>query len=310
MNKSDKDHFQKLKIRTEAEAGLPQSRVMKVDTGGVPVVQQFSFGRLERAGEGNYEATKAKYGAISATDSERMHRGQRDRRFSLNPLVKEPLSIEEEERRVIDQKVEERVAAITAEARAKGVQEGYQAGLAKGHREAFELFQNQADERMAQFEGLLAAFEGAKAEIFRANERFLMELVFRVARTVALKEVAEDREYVVRLCRELLERIGARDNIRIRLHPDDAGTALLLKPALEQTFGALGNLTVEPSELVRRGGCIVETEWNEIDASLDTQFEGIHAALLGREPELGARAGKAKEPPAAPAGEALGGETS
>ena len=230
MNQSDKNHFSKIKIKTEAEVGLPQTRVMKLDTGGAPVVQQFGFEHLHRQGEGSYAATKAKYGAIATTDPERTHRGQKDRRFSLNPLVKEPLSIEAEERLVIDKRVEERMAELQAEARAKATEEGYRDGLTKGHREAFELFQKQADERMAHFEGLIAEFEAAKVDVFRANERFLMELVSRMARMVALKELTGDLGYVARLGRELIEKIGVRDNIRIRIHADDAATMSLIRP--------------------------------------------------------------------------------
>jgi flagellar biosynthesis/type III secretory pathway protein FliH len=46
-------------------------------------------------------------------------------------------------------------------------------------------------------------------------------------------------------------------------------------------MGTLKNLTVEFSNQAHRGGCILETEWNAIDASLDTQFAGIYEALVG-----------------------------
>jgi flagellar assembly protein FliH len=282
MTKFGKDHFQKLKVKTESELTHNELRVMKLDTGAEAVVQQFHFGRLQRAGEGSYAATKAKYGAIAATDTERTQRAQKDRRFSLNPLLREPLSIEEEERRVIDDKVKTQLEAMAAEASAKGHDEGYKAGLEAGHKEAYRRFQQEAGERLQGFESMLLEAENAKQEIFRGNERFLMELVFRMAKMVTLKEISTDREYVVRLARELIERIGVRENIRIRIHPEDAKTAELLKPGLEATLGALKNLNVETSPEVQRGGCVVETQWNTIDASLETQFKGIYEALIAQ----------------------------
>ena len=48
--------------------------------------------------------------------------------------------------------------------------------------------------------------EGLKAEIYRANERFLIETVFRVARMVALKEISADKDYLSRLTHDLIER--------------------------------------------------------------------------------------------------------
>jgi flagellar assembly protein FliH len=277
-----KDHFQKLNIKREAELGPRETRVVKLDAVTAPVVEQFNFGKLHRAGEGSYSATKAKYGAIAATDPERAVRGQKDRRFSLNPLLKEPLSIEEEERRVIDAKVREQLEKMAVVEMAKAREEGYKAGLEKGRQQAFEQFQKEAADRLAQFEAFLGEAETAKQEIFRANERVLMELVCRMSRMVTLKEVSTDREFILRLCRDLLERIGTRENVRVRVNPADLETAQMLKPGLESALGEMRNFSVEASDDVRGGGCVVQTEWNTIDASLETQFKGIYEALMGK----------------------------
>jgi flagellar assembly protein FliH len=283
MNKIGKDQFDKLKVTSESELTKGgEIRVVKLDTGSAPVVQQFNFGRLHRAGEGDYQATRAKFGSLSSTDTDRAPKGQRDKRFSINPLLRDTLSIEEEERRVIEEKVRVKIEATQAEARAKAHEEGYKAGLEQGHQEAYQRFAQEAVERLRNFDSMLKEAETAKFEIFRGNERFLMELVFRMARMITLKEIATDKDYVLRLARELIERIGVRENIRIRINPEDAKTAEILKPGLEAALGQLKNVTVEASPQVRLGGCIVETEWNAIDASLERQFEGLHEALIGK----------------------------
>lgn len=282
MSKFNSNHFQKLNIKTEAEVLKNDVRVVKLNVTSEPVVSQFKFGKLSRKGEGSYEATKEKFGSLASTDEGRVPKAQRDRRFSINPLLREPLSIEEEERRVVEERVKVRVEAIQAEARAKAHEEGYKVGLEQGHQEAYQRFAQESVERLTNFDTMLKDAETAKQEIFRANERFIMELVFRMAKMVALKEVSADREYVVRLARELIERIGVRENIRIKICPEDLKTADIIKPGLEAALGALKNLAIESSPLVKRGGCIVETEWNAIDASLDRQFQGIYEALLGK----------------------------
>src|SRR4051794_15717665 len=106
------------KIHSEREGSVSDVRVVKLDTPEAPTVRQFQFDRLKRAGEGEYEVVKQKYGALAATDPARASRTQKDRRFTLNPLLREPLSVEEEERRVIEEKVRARVAAVADEAKA------------------------------------------------------------------------------------------------------------------------------------------------------------------------------------------------
>lgn len=268
-------------VKEEYDAPL-EPRVVKLDVPTEPVVQQYNFGRIRKEGEGDYQATKAKYGPLAATDPERQARTQRDSRFSINPLLRDPLSVEEEERRVIEEKVRSRVAAMADEARAKAAEEGFQQGQAKGYEDAFAQFKGEGAERLARFEAMVKQAESAKESIFKQNERFLIDLVFRVSRMILLRELATDRDYVVRLCRELIERVGVRENIRIRIHPDEASTIGMIREGLEKTFGSLKNLHIEISNQVQVGGCMLETEWNAIDASLENQLKAVSEALLGQ----------------------------
>jgi len=273
----------KIQEETAAKPGekLDELRVMKLDTVNEPVVSQFQFQAIEEAGKGSYAVIKSKYGAIAPTDMERTNTQQRERRFSLNPLVKEPLSVAQEERRIIDEKVEKEIRLLSIEAREKGEASGYEAGLKKGYEEAFSKFKVEAADKLASFEKMVALCEQAKSEIFKANERFLVETVFRLVRMVTLKELSTDREYVLRLAREILEKVGVRENIRLRIHPKDFETLSLLRQGLESSLGSLKNLNIEVSNQIQEGGCFVETQWNAIDACIETQLKGVHDALLG-----------------------------
>src|SRR6185369_5596160 len=122
--------------------------------------------------------------------------------------LRRPLSVEEEERRAIEEKVRARVSSMSDEVKEKAHTTGYQEGLKKGYEEAFRRFQQEGAERLARFEKLLNESENAKQEIFRANERYLLELIFRIARTVLLREAKTDKELVMRLARELIDRVG------------------------------------------------------------------------------------------------------
>jgi len=269
------------------ETGTTDVRVVKLDQDSTPVVRSFEFERLSSPGQGGYEAVKSRYGALAATDNERGSRTQKDRRFSLSELIREPLSVEQEERRVIEEKVRARVAAMSEEAKAEAAAVGYEDGLEKGYQEAFQKFQQEGAERIAEFEKMLQQAESAKQEIFHANERFLVELVFRVARTILLRELKADKEYVVRLAREVVDRVGVRDNVTVKLNPEDLTSATMLKEGLEKSFGEMNNLNVEASSQVRRGGCIVETEWNLIDASIEEQLQHVYQALINEAPAMG-----------------------
>jgi flagellar assembly protein FliH len=258
-------------------------RVVKLEDGGAPQVKAFSFSELQIANKGDYAAVKAKYGSLAVTDEDRYAKSAKDNRFSINPLLRDPLAVEQEERRVIDARVREQVEAIREKAYAEGTERGFQEGLKRGHEEAFQKFREEGVERLQALEQLIQSFEGLKTEMFKANEKFLLEAIFRISKMVMLKELAADREYLVRLSRELLDRVGLRDNITIRVSPRDQESLAMLRDELPKAMGELKNLQFEVSDEIQLGGCSIETQWNAIDASIETQLNGIHDSFVPME---------------------------
>lgn len=274
------DKFTRIDIKNENEKAM-ERRIVKLETPSAPDIREYEYNRIAKPGDGNYAATRRKYGPLAATDADRSYKQQKDSRFALNSLVRDPLSVEQEERRVIEEKVRSRIGALQEESKAEAAAVGYEDGLEKGYQEAYTRFQKEAADRMKSLDALLAVAEGAKEEIYRANERFLIEMVFRIAKMVLLREATTDREYLTRLTREIVERVGVRENIKIRVSPEDFETVGMLKEDLEKVFGTLTNLSVESAGNVGRGGCTVETDWNRIDATLEMQLKGVYEALFG-----------------------------
>lgn len=251
-----------------------------------PVVKDFSLKDLKRSGDRTYEANKAKYGARAATDSMGIQKAVKDQRFALNPLSKQALSIEAEELRAIQERVSHEVESRAKVACSESAKAGYEEGIIRGKKQALQEAQAAAEINLKRFEEIVIGFENAKADIFKANERFLMELIYRIGRMVTLKELQTDKEYLSRLTQELVSSMSVRDHIRIKISLEDADTIASLKESTLKVFGELKNLQIEASALVERGGCLVETEWHAIDVNMETQFQKIHEALIGQKSEV------------------------
>jgi flagellar assembly protein FliH len=212
-------------------------------------------------------------------DAERRAQAVHKDRFKLSQLAKEAMGEDEKEKQRADILVKNRIEAETEAARAMGIKEGYVEGLARGKEEALAEYRKTSGEKIDRIVTLLKSMEEAKVAIFEANQNFLIDLSFRVGRSVLLRELITDREYVTRLTRDLLERTDIRDNLTIKLNPADAALADELKSGLHATFSNLRNLAIETSSEVRGGGVVMESEWGAIDASIDTQLSNLHAAL-------------------------------
>jgi len=277
------DKFRLGDFRISNEKRSTDSRIVKNEENQVKNIEKFELPKLIEKGKGDYSNIKSKFGSLATTDQDWSERQQKDRRFSLSHLVSSHLAVDEEERRALEARVNLEVARLSEQAKADAAKAGYEDGLKRGHDEAYQKFLDEGKSKIARLEALVGELEGAKEDIFRTNERFLVDLIFKVSKMVLLKELSADKDYLLRLVRELIERVGVRENVTIKINPEELGSIGMLKEGLEKTFGALKNVNIEVSNQVKLGGCMLETEWNAIDASVETQLKGLYEGLLGNQ---------------------------
>jgi flagellar biosynthesis/type III secretory pathway protein FliH len=96
---------------------------------------------------------------------------------------------------------------------------------------------------------------------------------------VTLKEIKTDHEYVRNLCTLLVEKIGAKDHVKIKIGADDFAQIETLREYLKQQFADLKNIQIDVSDEFINGGCKIETDLARINASVDTQLQLINKAL-------------------------------
>jgi hypothetical protein len=83
---------------------VTERKIVKFEAPMSREVKDFSFNPIGQTSDHDYTQLKQKYGALASTDTDRRSKTQKDQRFSINPLVKAALPIEQEERRIVDQK--------------------------------------------------------------------------------------------------------------------------------------------------------------------------------------------------------------
>jgi flagellar assembly protein FliH len=169
-------------------------------------------------------------------------------------------------------------------------EESYQRGLQDG--------KNLAERGLLNvFKGLRTAAEDLqllREKVLRDSEDDLLALAMAVARKVISHEVVQDRQVVIRLIRDVVQNLNDRDELLIRIHPDDH--ALLVtseNEALKNELGA-AKFTLKADPTIEVGSCQVETEWGTVDAGFEAQMEEIYRRLQEER-----TAGSAIEPKAA-----------
>jgi flagellar assembly protein FliH len=174
------------------------------------------------------------------------------------PITPEALSIQQQER----------LAALEREAFTKGYAQGERAGLEAGGKRAEAMLR-----RVAQ---TLEELGNLRKTLMQQSERQMVQLSLTLARRVVQREISLDPELIAAMAHVAIKKLGVSNPSTIRLHPDDYTVV-----ARDGDRWSGSNVSVVPDPSIARGGCMVESDFGTIDASLDRQFDEMARALLG-----------------------------
>lgn len=220
-----------------------------------------------------YQTIKKEFGSLANTDRES------NAHFQLHAAAKKLLGVEREELSHIEDRVQAEVQArldeIQARAHAEGLEKGRQEGLAAAEQEARARF----EPMIQQLGTTLQALDQIRQDLYSANERVLIQLIFNIAKEVLLRDLKADPEYVKRLTATVIEKIGAKESVRVRFNRADYANVEEIREFIKTQFPELKNIQIDPSDDLELGGCKVETDLSRINAAVETQLEALEASL-------------------------------
>ncbi len=162
-----------------------------------------------------------------------------------------------------EQEDAERIASINQQAYRQGYDAGYAQGSARAASEAARLAQ------------LIETVSHETTGLEQRIAEDLVQLALTLARSLVRESLKVHPELVAAIVRESIADVPPFSQAtRLRLHPEDAA---LLRAHMDKELGAEWILVEDASIL--RGGCRVETSAGEIDATLQTRWQKLSAAL-------------------------------
>jgi flagellar assembly protein FliH len=162
----------------------------------------------------------------------------------------------------------ERLAALEREAFTKGYAQGERAGLEAGGKRAEAMLR-----RVAQ---TIEELGGLRQTLIHETEREMVQLALTLARRVVHREVTLDPELAAALAHVALERLGTTTPATIRLNPEDYTIV-----AQDGARWGGQTVTVVPDPSISRGGCLVDSAFGSVDATIERQFDELSRALFG-----------------------------
>lgn len=159
---------------------------------------------------------------------------------------------------------------------ATGEKDGFHSGQLKGQQEA----KVKLDARMDELEKVMVQLLEPMREQDDQIEDMLLKLVETMVREVIQRELKIDSSQITAVLRGALKALpmGA-ENIRIYLNPADFDAAKALRERHEEKWRLLEDDQLMP------GGCRIETEHSQLDATLETRLQQITMQLFEQQRE-------------------------
>jgi flagellar assembly protein FliH len=177
-----------------------------------------------------------------------------------------------EEARRIEDGGRATLVAERKEAEDQGREAGRKEGFAEGKAEVERLIE--------RTQTVLERAQDKRAEILAETEREIVDLVLLIARKVVKVISDNQRNVIVSNVIQALRKVRGRGDVIIRVNLADLKLATEHTKDFIRLLEGVKSIQVLEDSSVDSGGCIIETDFGEIDARIASQLAELEAKIL------------------------------
>lgn len=163
--------------------------------------------------------------------------------------------------------------AILEERYQEGLKEGHALGVAEGMAKVAEKY----DELSSHAQEVLSSVVNEVSEVVARMETQALDLALDIAKRILLTTVDVRPDYILEVIRAALKSLGAAKPLRIRVSVDDFEFLNVVGLPPELSTEELGVSYVADESV--KSGCVVETNFGEVDMVIDRMWEQIRDSL-------------------------------
>ena len=184
-------------------------------------------------------------------------------------------------RAVSDAEAQAAQIVADAQARAESVSEAARKeGFDSGREEGFREGQAEVERLVKQIHSVINLAIEKRNEIIEESETQVINLVLLIAKKV-VKVISENqRNVVINNVIQALRKLKSRGEAIIRVNLDDVQLTSDHVNDFTRMVESVGSVTVVEDSTVDKGGCIIETDFGEIDARVSSQLHEIEEKIV------------------------------
>jgi len=220
------------------------------------------------------EAAEIAQEALQAAEDEKQ-RGA-DEAAEIKAAAQEEAEAVLAEARQKAEELETQIRATLDDEKKAALDEGREAGRLEGYAEG----KVEVDRLIERTQTVLERAQDKRGEILSETEQELINLVLLITRKVVKVIADNQREVIISNVVQALRKVRDRGNIIIRVNLVDLKlTTDHTKDFIKMLEGVKSIQVVEDTS-VDPGGCIIETDFGEIDARIASQLAELEAKIL------------------------------
>ncbi len=151
-------------------------------------------------------------------------------------------------------------------------QSGYNAGLEAGRQE----HQQKAGSQLSDVESILQSLKEDQWRLRKEAELSVLNLAIKIAQRVIRSEIEIDRSKLMNVIHEALDYVQRDELIKIRLNPKDYAYLSGESTMLDELPP---DVQIESDNSLTPGGCVLQTNLEMVDASVERKLEELTTQL-------------------------------
>lgn len=150
----------------------------------------------------------------------------------------------------------------------------YEEGFAQGQKDGLDLEKSKLEEMGKQYEALLCELRDLKVKIYSDSEGEMLQLIELISKKIIGEEIKTGESIIRHSIKSAAKFLTDKRKVRIIINPDDMEEAKKMLPDLAKLAKG-GHFQLTEDNSVGKGGCILETGFGRINATIDDQFDEI-----------------------------------
>jgi flagellar assembly protein FliH len=208
-----------------------------------------------------------------------------DKGFEINTLVAKNTGVSDLERKNFHNKLEEQVLTRLKSVEEKAYAEAYALGLQDGRNKAFEETKAAIQTSLNALAEMLQHLGEIKNKLVIENEKHIVETIFHIAKNLAIHEINANPDVIRDVIRLALENAQAEEQLTLHLGPQDSAFLETVKKEAGNPLERISKLRIELDETMTPGGCIVETNYGIIDATIEQRIQKLWEVIKSKVPK-------------------------